>query len=218
MTKYNPRIEAFLATQAVVADAKSFTSVSLELKRFCRKQVAEIIQRASVDFGLFGAPIQIDETRIPVDGHPNIWEAIAAGLVPDLDHFREILRATYEANGPAIAEQQTAVTLCRAFGLASIMAERRSVTVVRLKLVAISESVCSATRPSRQLHFGSFEPVTQAFTALAVFARRMGYTSLATCLAVIQYNEYWELRLAKPITDTLIAFVQQHAGTSPQSA
>ncbi|GLC97743.1 hypothetical protein Tamer19_71520 [Cupriavidus sp. TA19] len=82
------------------------------------------------------------------------------------------------------------------------------------------------------------EPVTQAFAALAVFARRNGQAVLASCFAqlhpadvfesqqrrtfpgldVIQYNEYWELRFATPVADTLLAVVQRHTVISPQSA
>lgn len=234
---YNARIEAFRAGETA-GGVKALASASIELKRFCRKQVAEIIQRASVEFGLAGAPIAIDETRLPIDGYPNVWEAIRAGVVPDLDRFWNLLRQTYEADGPAKAEQQTAATLFRAFGLASSSAVRRSAAFVRLRLMAVSETVSSATRPSRQLHFGSLEPVTQAFAALAVFARRNGHTVLASCLAqfhpadvfqsqqrrtfpgldVIQYNDYWELRFATPVADTLLAFVQRHVGIAPQFA
>jgi hypothetical protein len=120
--------------------------------------------------------------------------------VPDLDHFWEVLRATYEATGPAIAEQQTAATLCRAFGLASSTAVRRSAAVVRLKLVAVSEAVSSTPRPSRQLHFGSFEPVMQAFAALAVFDRRMGYTPLASCLAQFHLAEVLQSQQRRTFT------------------
>ncbi|MBF6989349.1 hypothetical protein [Cupriavidus sp. IK-TO18] len=234
---YNSRIEAFRAGETL-AGAQALAPASAELKRFCRKQVAELIQRAGVEFGIEGAPIAIDETRLPIDGYPNIWEAIRAGVVPDLDRFWNLLRETYETDGPAKAERQTAATLVRAFGLASSSAVRRSTAFVRLKLIAISETVSDASRPSRQLHFGSLEPVTQAFAALAVFARRNGHAVLASCLAqfhpadvfesqqrrtfpgldVIQYNEYWELRFATPVADTLLAFVQRHAGISPQSA
>ncbi|WP_367395310.1 hypothetical protein [Cupriavidus sp. Agwp_2] len=129
---------------------------SADLKRFCRKQVAEIIQRAGVEFGIDGAPIAIDETRLPIDDYPNIWEAIRAGVVPDLDRFWNLLRETYEADGPAKAVWQTAATLVRAFGVASSSAVRRSTVFVRLKLVAISQTVSYASRPSRQLHFGSY--------------------------------------------------------------
>ncbi|BDB30123.1 MULTISPECIES: hypothetical protein [Cupriavidus] len=72
-----------------------------------------------------------------------------------------------------------------------------------------------------------------AFFALAVFARCMSHAPLASCLARchasdpfqpqqrqtlpglnnIQLNEYWELRFALPIAGTLLAFVQQQAGT-----
>ncbi|AAP86064.1 Transposase (plasmid) [Cupriavidus necator H16] len=234
---YNARIEAFRAEETL-SGFQAMTPASADLKRFCRKQVAEMIQRAGVEFGIDGAPIAIDETRLAVDGYPNIWEAIRAGVVPDLDRFWNLLRDTYEADGPEKAEQQMAATLVRAFGLASSSAVRRSTVFVRLKLIAISETVSDASRPSRQLHFGSLEPVTQAFAALAVFARRNGHAVLASCLAqfhpadvfesqqrrtfpgldVIQYNEYWELRFATPVADTLLAFVQRHVGISPQSA
>ncbi|MGH8789394.1 MAG: hypothetical protein ACREYA_30515 [Cupriavidus necator] len=234
---YNARIEAFCALETL-AGAQAMAPASAELKRFCRKQVAEIIQRAGVEFGIDGASVAIDETRIPIDGYPNIWEAIRAGVVPDLDRFWNLLRETYEADGPAKAEWQTATTLLRAFGLASSSAVRRSTAFVRLKLIAISETVSDASRPSRQLHFGSLEPVSQAFAALAVFARRNGHAVLASCLAqfhpadvfesqqrrtfpgldVIQYNDYWELRFATPLADTLLAFVQRHVGIAPQFA
>lgn len=234
---YNARIEAFRAGETL-AGAEAIAPAPAELKRFCRKQVVEIIQRAGVEFGIHGAPIAIDETRMPVGGYPNIWEAIRAGVVPDLDRFWNLLRDTYEADGPAKAERQTAATLFRAFGLGSSSAVRRSAAFVRLKLIAVSETVSDDSRPSRQLHFGSLEPVTQAFAALAVFARRNGHGVLATCLAqfhpadvfesqqrrtfpgldVVQYNEYWELRFATPVADTLLVFVQRHAGISPQSA
>ncbi|QBY56375.1 hypothetical protein [Cupriavidus oxalaticus] len=234
---YNARIEAFRAEETL-SGFQAMTPASADLKRFCRKQVAEMIQRAGVEFGIDGAPIAIDETRLAVDGYPNIWEAIRAGVVPDLDRFWNLLRDTYEADGPEKAEQQMAATLVRAFGLASSSAVRRSTAFVRLKLIAISETVSDASLPSRQLHFGSLEPVSQAFAALAVFARRNGHAVLASCLAqfhpadvfesqqrrtfpgldVIQYNEYWELRFATPVADTLLAFVQRHVGISPQSA
>lgn len=231
---YNARIEAFHAREKL-AGAQAFAPAPAELKRFCRKQVAEIIQRAA---GIDGAPIAIDETRMSIDGYPNIWEAIRAGFVPDLDRFWNLLRETYEADGPAKAERQTAATLFHAFGLASSSAVRRSTAFVRLKLIAISEMVSDTSRPSRQLHFGSLQPVSQAFAALVVFARRNGHVVLASCLAqfhpadvfesqqrrtfpgldVIQYNEYWELRFATPVADTLLAFVRRHTVISPQSA
>ncbi|MDK3022903.1 hypothetical protein QO239_09900 [Cupriavidus taiwanensis] len=234
---YNARIGAFRARETA-AGAQPIGPASAELKRFCRKQVAEIIQRAGIEFGIAGAPIAIDETRLPIDGYPNIWEAIRAGVVPDLDRFWNLLRKTYEADGPARAELQTATTLARAFGLASSSAVRRSAAFVRLRLMAVSETVSSATQPMRQLHFGSLEPVTQAFAALAVFARSNGHTELASCLAqfhpadeflwlqrrtfpgldVIHYNEHWELRFAAPLADALLAFVQRHVGISLQFA
>ncbi len=116
---YNARIEAFRAGETL-AGAQAMAPASTDLKRFCRKQVAEIIQRASVEFGIDGAPIAIDETRLPIGGYPNIWEAIRASVVPDLDRFWDLLRETYEADGPAKAERQTAATLVRAFGRAPL--------------------------------------------------------------------------------------------------
>ena len=105
---YNALVEAFRAAQA--ASAEAFARIRTlaaqagaeavvplhvdhpgEFRRFLRRLVASLIDRASNEFGIAGAPVSIDETRIPVNGYPNIWEAIRAGETPDLDRYWRVL-------------------------------------------------------------------------------------------------------------------------------
>lgn len=114
---YNSLVEAFRAAQA--ASAEAFARVGVlasqvgadsaivplpvdhagEYRRFLRRLVASLIDRAGNEFGIAGAPVSIDETRIPVGGYPNIWEALRAGETPDLDRYWRVLTQRYEHRG-----------------------------------------------------------------------------------------------------------------------
>ncbi|MDW3688487.1 hypothetical protein RA280_43565 [Cupriavidus sp. CV2] len=221
---YNELIQAFLRASATIEPAG--------FKKFYRRLVVHMIEQASIQFGIAGMPLAIDETRIPVAGHPNIWEAIRAGVTPDLDQFWSLLRDTYEEKGTAIAYRQAASTLVAALGLTHPAAVRRSSKIVRLRLEADSEAVAMAARPSRRLRANCREPVGAAIAALAVFAQEAGAGPLARCLRqfeygevflaqqrrtfpevdVIQFNEYWELRFNRPLAEQLLQLVSRHAG------
>ncbi|NYI02851.1 hypothetical protein [Cupriavidus plantarum] len=243
---YNAFVEAFLAAQA--ASAEAFARVSSlatqaavdslivqlhvdpagEYRRFLRRLVASLIERASNEFGIAGAPVSIDETRIPVSGYPNIWEALRAGETPDLDRYWRVLTQRYEHRGRGLAYRQVAQTLAVALELDAPNAVRRFATVVRLRLNASSEP--SAVRPSRRVTADAHTEVRAALLALSAFAQDAGEPALAGCLRqfdhgetfasqqrrtfpgldVVQYNEYWELRFAAPLGERLLAFVAQY--------
>jgi hypothetical protein len=243
---YNALVEAFRAAQA--ASAEAFARVSSlatqaavdslivplhadhagDYRRFLRRLVASLIDRAGNEFGIAGAPVSIDETRIPVNGYPNIWEALRAGETPDLDRYWRVLAERYEHHGRALAYRQVAQTLAAALELDAPNAVRRFATVVRRRLNASSEP--SAVRPSRRITAEAHAEVRAALLALSAFAQDAGEPALAGCLRqfdhgepfapqqrrtfpgldVVQYNEYWELRFTLSLGERLLAFVAQY--------
>ncbi|WP_232232597.1 hypothetical protein [Cupriavidus sp. amp6] len=135
---YNALVEAFRSAQGTSLDAydrvcalaaqvradATIVPVPIDqagdFRRFLRRLVASLIDRASKEFGIEGAPVCIDETRIPVNGHPNIWEAIRAGDTPDLDRYWRVLAERYQASGRASVTARCSRRACRrARGLAS---------------------------------------------------------------------------------------------------
>jgi hypothetical protein len=174
---------------------------------------ASLIDRAGNEFGIAGAPVSIDETRIPVSGYPNIWEALRAGETPDLDRYWRVLTQRYEHRGRALAYRQVA-DAGRSARVGRANAVRRFTTVVRLRLNASSEP--SAVRPLRRVAADAHAEVRAALLALAAFAQDAGEPALAGCLRqfdhgepfapqqrrtfpgldVVQYNGYWELRFS----------------------
>lgn len=244
---YNALVEAFRSAQnaslvafeqarllatAVRADASIVplpVDQAGEVRRFLRRVVASLLDRASTEFGVEGAPVCIDETRIPVNGHPNIWEAIRAGDTPDLDRYWRVLAERYQAGGRALAYRQIAQTLATTLQLDQPKAVRRHAKVVRLRLNAPSVPV-DAARPSRRVAPEAHAEVRASLLALAAYARAAGEPALAGCLRqfdhgevfvaqqrrtfpgldVLQFNEYWELRFTAPVGEGLLAFVAQH--------
>lgn len=244
---YNALVEAFQAAQAAslsafervsalaaqvrVADAVAPQPVDKadEFRRFLRRVVASLIDRASNEFGIEGAPVCIDETRIPVNGYPNIWEAIRAGETPDLDRYWRVLAERYETHGRAMAYRQVAETLSKALQLDQPNAVRRHARVTRLRLKAPSLPVAAA-RPSRRVMAEEHGELRAGLLALAAYAQDAGEPALAGCLRqfdhgevfaaqqrrtfpgldVLQYNEYWELRFSAALGERLLAFVAQH--------
>lgn len=59
---YNALIQTFLRASSSTGPA--------ETKRFCRRLMATMIERASIQFGVPDMPLAIDETRIAVSGYP----------------------------------------------------------------------------------------------------------------------------------------------------
>lgn len=200
-----------------------------DFRRFLRRLVTLLIHRASNEFGIDGAPVCIDETRIPVNGHPNIWEAIRAGETPDLDRYWRVLAEKYQTRGRALAYRQVAQTLANALQLDEPNAVRRHAKVVRLRLKAPSVPV-SAARPSRRVAADAHADLRAGLMALAAYAQDAGEPALAGCLRqfdhgevfaaqqrrtfpgldVLQYNEYWELRSSAALGERLLPFVAQH--------
>ncbi|EKZ99034.1 hypothetical protein ACUXQ2_006231 [Cupriavidus metallidurans] len=243
---YNALVEAFRAAQVASADAIARVSALAaqagaealvvplhvdhpgEFRRFLRCLVASLIDRASNEFGIAGAPVSIDETRIPVNGYPNIWEAIRAGETPDLDRYWRVLAERYEHCGRALACRQVAKTLAASLQLDSPNAVRRFTKVMRLRLKA--PSLTTVVRPMRRIAVEAHAEVRAALLALAAFAQDAGEPALAGCLRqfdhgeafgpqqrrtfpgldVLQYNEYWELRFSAALGERLLAFVDQH--------
>ncbi|MFJ4291278.1 hypothetical protein ACIP1U_16065 [Cupriavidus sp. NPDC089707] len=243
---YNALVEAFRSAQVASFDAYERVSALAaqvsdaaivpvpvdqagDFRRFLRRLVASLIDRASNEFGIEGAPVCIDETRIPVNGHPNVWEAIRAGETPHLDRYWRVLAERYQASGRALAYRQVAETLAAALQLDQPNAVRRHAKVVRLRLKAPSLPVAAA-RPSRRVAADAHADLRAALLALATYAQDAGEPALAGCLRqfdhgevfaaqqrrtfpgldVLQYNEYWELRFAAPLGERLLAFVAQY--------
>lgn len=154
---YNSLVEAFRAAQD--ASAEAFARVSMlasqfgaesaivalpvdhanEYRRFLRRLVASLIDRAGNEFGIAGAPVSIDETRIPVNGYPNIWEALRAGETPDLDRYWRVLTQRYEHRGRALAYRQVAQTLAAALELDEPFAPQQRRTFPGLDVVQYNE-------------------------------------------------------------------------------
>ncbi|CAG9180371.1 hypothetical protein LMG23992_04225 [Cupriavidus laharis] len=221
---YNALIQKFLRASPSNGPA--------ETKKFCRRLVANMIERASIQFGVPDMPLAIDETRIAVAGYPNIREAIGAGITPDLDRFWDLLSETYEPTGVAMAYRQAATTLVDGLHLTHPSSICRTARTARMRLLAESESAATDGRPFRRLTPVSLEPVGAVVASLVIAARQAGAWPLAGCLRqfdygepflaqrrrtfpeldVVQFNEYWEFRFDVALADRLMQFVSQHAG------
>lgn len=207
---------------------------AVELKRYARRVVARMIQRASMQFSASGLPLAIDETSIPMQGYPNIWDAINAGVSPDLDGFWAALRSSYEGKGAAMARTQVAQHLAQALSLQQAGAIRWHSRSARFRVAAESEVVAGQGRPARRLKDEWIEPVRRVLMALATFAQEAGAAPLAGCLRqfehgaafqspqrrtfpaleIAQYNDYWELRADRELAESLVDYVRRHAGVA----
>ncbi|AOZ02285.1 hypothetical protein BKK81_23675 [Cupriavidus sp. USMAHM13] len=223
-------LESQLGLRMEASAVPPLPDAAAERKRFCRRIAARMIRRAAERFGANGLPVRVDETRIAVDGHANIWEAIETGRLPDLDRFWAALRAACETRTAEPPRAAMVQALARSLGLGQPAAVRWHASTARLRLDAPSEPVPGG--PCRRLAAPAQETVRQSLLALAAFAQEAGAGALAGCLRqfdhrapfrspqrrtfpaldITQYNAYWEVRLERALAEALLRFVARQGG------
>ncbi|SDD58223.1 hypothetical protein SAMN05216345_111134 [Cupriavidus sp. YR651] len=188
-------------------------------RAFLKRLTANVVDKASLQLGR-----RVDETRVFLSGHRNVWLIIDAGEIPDLD---KLWHALVASDSQPVAVDHAANLLRGAFSDNAVLSMRLTRSNGIIRLAAVSEPAAGQPSGMRWLRAGAIERARLVVIALAVFAKHYGKLALAACLRefrvdasfvptqrrqfpgaeIRQFNEHWEIRLHRELAESLARFI-----------